>query len=168
MQVRPICPEELSSLLRLYESFNKKDELPLSCTGDAEQEVWSEICANPSLRYYAVEVDHALVSTCTLTLIPNLLHAQRPYGLIENVITDPLHRKRGYATAVLHYALNEAWRAGCYKVMLLTDSKQEETLRFYGNAGFIRGIKTGFIAFSPDYNEKQNRLEQRRLCAGRD
>jgi GNAT superfamily N-acetyltransferase len=150
MQVRPIRREELSGLLRLYENFRRQDEPPLSCEGTNEQEVWSEICANPGLRYYAVEVDGAMVSTCTLTLIPNLLHAQRRYGLIENVVTDPCHRKRGYATAVLHYALDEAWREGCYKVMLLTGSKLEETLRFYENAGFKRGVKTGFIAFPPD------------------
>ena len=149
MQVRPIRPEELSGLLRLYENFLCPEDLPLSCEGKAEQEVWSEICANPGLRYYAAEVDGALVSTCTLSMIPNLLHAQHPYGLIENVVTDPRHRKRGYATAVLHYALDEAWREGCSKVMLLTGSKLESTLRFYEKAGFKHGIKTGFIAYPP-------------------
>jgi len=150
MQVRRIRSEELAGLLKLYENFPHHDAPPLSSEGEAEQEVWSGICANPSLRYYAAEVDGALVSTCTLTLIPNLLHGRRPYGLIENVVTDPDQRQRGYATAVLHYALNEAGREGCYKVMLLTGSKLEETLRFYENAGFKRGIKTGFIAFPPD------------------
>jgi GNAT superfamily N-acetyltransferase len=150
MQVRPIRREDLSGLLRLYENFRRPQEPPLSSEGKAEQSVWNEICANPRLRYYAAEVDGALVSTCTLTIIPNLLHAQHPYGLIENVVTDPEHRNRGYATAVLHYALDEAWKDGCYKVMLLTGSKLESTLRFYENAGFKRGIKTGFIAFPFD------------------
>lgn len=151
VQVRSIRPDELSGLLHLYENFRlrRPEEPPLSSEGNAEQEVWRSICANPNLRYYAAEVDGALVSTCTLTVIPNLLHVQHPYGLIENVVTDPLHRKRGYATAVLRYALNDAWRKGCYKVMLLTGSKLDSTLRFYENAGFKRGLKTGFIAFAP-------------------
>jgi GNAT superfamily N-acetyltransferase len=150
MHVRLVRSEELSGLLRLYENFRREGEPLLSCEGKAVQAVWSEICANPNLRYYAVEADHALVSTCTLTLIPNLLHSQRPYGLIENVVTDPRYRKRGYGTAVLGYVLKEAWRDGCYKVMLLTGSKLESTLRFYENAGFTRGVKTGFIAFPPE------------------
>jgi hypothetical protein len=31
------------------------------------------------------------------------------------------------------------------KVILFTGSKNEATLRFYGQAGFVRGEKTGFV-----------------------
>ncbi|MEE0157694.1 MAG: hypothetical protein UER27_10665 [Acutalibacteraceae bacterium] len=34
---------------------------------------------------------------------------------------------------------------GCYKVMLLTGSKQESTLRFYERCGFDRHAKTAFL-----------------------
>ena len=87
-----------------------------------------------------------LVSTCNLTIVPNLTRSAQPYGLIENVVTHPEYRKRGIGTQVLQYALNIAWKQGCYKVMLLTGSKRESTLRFYEQAGFVRGEKTGFVA----------------------
>ncbi|YAG15150.1 hypothetical protein NSTC745_04511 [Nostoc sp. DSM 114161] len=60
-----------------------------------------------------------------------------------------LHYLLPFSTSVeltLHYALDLAWQQKCYKVMLLTSSKSEETLRFYERAGFKRGVKTGFIA----------------------
>jgi hypothetical protein len=40
----------------------------------------------------------------------------------------------------------ETWKAGCYKVMLATGSRREETLHFYEGAGFDRGGKTFFEA----------------------
>ena|SRR5665213_1281390 len=145
MNVRRIQAAELPQLLRLYAFLNPED--PVLHAGETgAQRVWEQILANPSLRYYAAEEEGRLVSTCTLALIPNLTRGLRPYGLIENVVTDPAFRKKGYATQVLRYALGEAWREGCYKVMLQTGSKREETLRFYESAGFKRGVKTGFVA----------------------
>ena len=50
-----------------------------------------------------------------------------------------------YGTMVLRKAVDIARERGCYKVMLLTGHKDEETLRFYEQTGFVRGKKTGFI-----------------------
>jgi GNAT superfamily N-acetyltransferase len=87
-----------------------------------------------------------IVSTCTLTIIPNLTRSARPYGLVENVVTHPAFRKQGIATALLRRVLEIAWEANCYKVMLLSGRKDEATLRFYQKAGFEAGAKTGFVA----------------------
>jgi GNAT superfamily N-acetyltransferase len=88
----------------------------------------------------------ATCSTCALTIVPNLTRSARSYGLIENVVTHPDYRKRGIGTQVLKHALAIAWRQKCYKVMLMTGSKQESTMRFYEGAGFVRGEKIGFVA----------------------
>jgi GNAT superfamily N-acetyltransferase len=78
-----------------------------------------------------------------LIVIPNLTRGGKPYGLIENVVTHVGYRGRGYGTRILHAAVAAAWDAGCYKVMLMTGSKQPSTLRFYESAGFEQ-TKTGF------------------------
>jgi Acetyltransferase (GNAT) family. len=80
-----------------------------------------------------------------LVIIPNLTHGQRPYALIENVITDEAHRNRGIATACLNAAREIALQHRCYKIMLMTGSKKDSTLRFYRKAGYNSEDKTAFI-----------------------
>ena len=113
---------------------------------DVTQSVWSELLSSENYRYYGAFLDERLVSSCTLTVIPNLTRGCRPYGVIENVVTHEDHRRKGYASALLKEALSDAWAAQCYKVMLLTGRKDEGTFRFYEAAGFDRSAKQAFVA----------------------
>jgi GNAT superfamily N-acetyltransferase len=146
MNIRHIQSDELPQLLELY-AFLHPEDSKVDAADPRVASHWLGILENKNLRYFVSEVGGRMISTCTLTIIPNLTRGLRPYGLIENVVTHPASRKQGHGTAVLCHALAEAWKEGCYKVMLETGSKREETLSFYEKAGFKRGIKTGFIAY---------------------
>ncbi len=76
-------------------------------------------------------------------VIPNLTRGGTPYALIENMVTHADWRKRGFGSAILKAATERAWEEGCYKVMLMTGSKNPATLAFYAAAGFEQ-TKTGF------------------------
>ena len=102
--------------------------------------------SRPNYRYYGGFSNEQLVSSCTLTIIPNLTRSCRPFGVVENVVTNRTHRRKGCATALLEAALADAWDAQCYKVMLLTGRKDEATFRFYEAAGFDRDAKQAFVA----------------------
>lgn len=78
-------------------------------------------------------------------IIPNLTRNIRPYAFIENVVTHEDYRGKGYATECLNYAKEIAEKTNCYKMMLLTGSKEEKTLKFYGNAGYNSSDKIAFI-----------------------
>lgn len=105
------------------------------------------ICAWEDSNHHIIvaEEEGQIVSSCVCVIVPNLTHGQRPYGFIENVVTSKGYRGRGLATACLNYARELAKKENCYKLMLLTGSKQEETLRFYERAGYNRNDKTAFI-----------------------
>ena len=141
--VRQIDPSELTKLLDLYTHLHEDD--PDVSQNEGLNRLWYEICNDPNLYYLAIEENGILVSSCTLVIIKNLTRNLRPYGLIEHVVTHSEFRKRGLGTMVLQEAIAIAKQNNCYKVMLLTSSKKEETLRFYDRAGLQRGIKTGFI-----------------------
>ena len=145
--IRLITLNELPQLLSLYQHLNPVDA-PLP-TDNILQSMWDDILGDPRLFYIVADIAGKLVSTCNLAIVPNLTRGAHPYGIIENVVTHTDYRKQGLGTQVLRYALNIAWHHKCYKVMLLTSSKREETLHFYEQAGFKRGVKTGFIALPP-------------------
>ena len=91
------------------------------------------------------EEDGLIVSSCVCVIIPNLTHGQQPYAFVENVVTRPEYRKKGFASGCLSFARDIALKESCYKIMLLTGSKEDSTLRFYEQAGFNRNDKTAFI-----------------------
>jgi GNAT superfamily N-acetyltransferase len=142
--LREIQAHELQSLLGLYAHLHERDDPPPSPA--AAEEVWAEALANPRIKYFGGFASGSLVSTCTLTVIPNLTRACRPYGVVENVVTHAVHRRQGWGKAVLSHALDYAWRQNCYKVMLLTGRNDQATLRFYEHAGFDPNGKHGFVA----------------------
>jgi hypothetical protein len=52
------------------------------------------------------------------------------------------------------FALESAWKAGCYKAMLQTGSKKEITHKFYAACGFIEGEKFAFNAWNSKFAKK--------------
>lgn len=142
-KVRRMKFDELDKLLELYKHLNPED---MDMAGsDYIKRVWQDICEDPNIIYFVIEEDDLLVSSCNISIIKNLTRQGRPYGLIENVVTHKDYRKRGYGKAVLQKAIEAAKERNCYKVMLMTSRKEESTLRFYEEAGFERGTKTGFV-----------------------
>jgi GNAT superfamily N-acetyltransferase len=142
MVVRAATRADLKALLALYRHLNPEDPPPPAAAAEA---AWETMSASGG-RILLAEVMGMPVSTCTLSVIANLTRGARPYGVIENVVTHPEHRRKGLGHAVLRAAMESAWSTGCYKVMLATGSRHEETLRFYERAGFMRGGKTFFEA----------------------
>ncbi|PIE09852.1 MAG: GNAT family N-acetyltransferase [Rhodobacterales bacterium] len=84
-----------------------------------------------------------IAASCTLIVAPNLSRGGQPWALIENVVTSPSQRRQGLGHAVLRFAIERAWEAGCYKVMLMTGRSDPGIHAFYEGAGFAQS-KTGF------------------------
>jgi GNAT superfamily N-acetyltransferase len=144
--IRPASRDDLIAVLDLYRHLHPND--PQLDTARAEV-AWSALLGSGLTTVLVADIGGSLVSSCTLAIIPNLTRGARPYGVIENVVTHPDHRRTGLGRSVLAGALKAAWDADCYKVMLATGSRQPETLRFYEGAGFERGSKTFFQARRP-------------------
>jgi GNAT superfamily N-acetyltransferase len=143
LSIRGAEPGDLEPLRRLYEHLNPIDA-PLPEALAVER--WKAMLAQPGFTCLVGHHNGHLVSSCCLAVIPNLTRGGHLYALIENVVTHQDFRRRGFGRAILEDALRRAWKAGCYKVMLLTGSKRLETHQFYESCGFRGDLKKGFIA----------------------
>lgn len=139
---REIKINELNKLLELYTHLH---ELGVPEHSENLEKTWNIICNDENHHIIVSEIEGKIVSSCVCVIIPNLTRNIRPYAFIENVVTHVDYRGKGYATACLNYAKELAQKANCYKIMLLTGSKNDRTLNFYKKAGYNSEDKTAFI-----------------------
>lgn len=140
--IREITENDFDGLMKLYMQLHDN---PFPQKDAKIMELWNRILQDNDHHIIVAEEDGIIVSSCVCVIIPNLTHNQQPYAFVENVITDEKYRGRGLATACLNYAKEIAVKENCYKLMLLTGSKKESTLKFYEQAGYNRNDKTAFI-----------------------
>lgn len=142
MEIRTVEEHDLVGLLSLYQQLHN-NSMP-GVTKDLIL-LWTQIL-NDRNHHIIIGIEQGvIVSSCVLIIVPNLTHNLQPYALIENVITHFNFRNNGYATRVLNYAKEIALLQNCYKIMLMTGSKEESTIHFYEKAGYNRIDKTAFI-----------------------
>lgn len=142
MQIRLAEQEDLNNLLMLYTQLH--DNTMPHIDNDIVA-LWERMLRDEGHHVILGFHEGQLVSSCVLLVVPNLTHGQHPYALVENVVTHALHRKKGFGTAILEYAKSIATKQGCYKIMLMTGAKDQDTLSFYRRAGYNSEDKTAFI-----------------------
>jgi GNAT superfamily N-acetyltransferase len=140
--IRKAKEEELPKLLEVYTFLHDN---PFPMIDSRIEKIWSRIMSDEKQHILLGHVNDVLVSSCVINIIENLTHEQRPYAVIENVVTHPAYRKRGYASQLLSAAKSIAVNNNCYKIMLMTGSKKKSTHTFYRQAGYNSNDKKAFV-----------------------
>ena len=139
--IRNATTEDLPGVLSLYQQLFPDEDYT---NVDDFTQTWSEIVNDNKIRCFISYENGIAVSSCIITIIPNLTRNQRPYAVIENVITHRDYRKIGLGEAIIDKAVDYANEKNCYKVMLLSSSKRIEAHKFYKKIGFDGDSKKGF------------------------
>jgi len=141
MELRYAELDDLSQILELYKNLNP-DDIPIDSS--QAQQIWKD-SVNRNIIKYIVAVDSTkIIATCNIAIILNLTRSGRPYGIIENVITDNSYRRQGIGKSIIGKAIEYAKENNCYKVVLLSSSKRKEAHQFYESIGFNSISKKGF------------------------
>lgn len=142
MEIREIRDDDFTLLMELYTHLHE-NEIPEK--DERINQIWQSIISDRNHHIIVAEIEEKIVSSCVVVIIPNLTRNQRSYAIVENVVTHKDYRSQGLATACMNYAKEIALKENCYKMMLLTGSKEESTLNFYRRAGYNSNDKTAFI-----------------------
>ena len=94
--IREAQETDLKELLHLYLYLH---ETAVPEMTEHLHQTWQSILEDKIHHIIVKLADHRIVSSCVCVIIPNLTRNIRPYALIENVVTHPEHRRKGYATA---------------------------------------------------------------------
>lgn len=141
MTVRQATEQDSAAVFALYQTLAEDASI-----GDIAH--LRAVLTHLGTQVLVAEDAGTVVSMATLSLIPNVTHQGRPYGLIENVATLPTHQRRGFGRAVMQAALDAAWQADAYKVMLMTGRTNNAKV-FYEALGFDSTEKWPMILRRP-------------------
>ncbi|MBN2066560.1 MAG: GNAT family N-acetyltransferase [Candidatus Thermoplasmatota archaeon] len=139
--IRKAKIEDLPDILSLYQQL-----FPTEDYQDVKSfsKTWSKIMNDEKIHCFIAYEKNTPVATCMITIIPNLTRKQRPYAVIENVVTHENFRKKGYGKSIIEKVVEYAKLEQCYKIMLLSSSVRTGAHQFYEKIGFDGSSKKGF------------------------
>ncbi len=126
--------EDLPSLLDILYQLSPLEQLEAIKRNNI-YESFSNIIKNDDYYLMVAEIDGKLVGTATLLIQQNLTHHGRPYGHIENVVTDYKFQGLGIGCILVKYLIGIARLRNCYKIILNCNEKNVE---FYQKCGFMK------------------------------
>lgn len=141
MEFKTADRNDLPGILELYRHLNPEEQ-PLA--QDRAEVIWQEIESHPGIVYLVAVENGKVVSTCNLSILPNLTRGGHSLAILENVVTDPAWRRQGLGRKLLERAIEHAKARGCYKVSLMSNARRTEAHGLYISLGFDGQAKRGF------------------------
>jgi GNAT superfamily N-acetyltransferase len=117
-------------------ALNDDRDSPAEPLPESYRAAFRQIEAETRQQLLVAEASGRVVGTATLGIVPNLSYRGRPWAFVEGLVVDGSGRRKGYGEALMRYAIEEARRAGCYKVSLTSNKRRSEAHLFYQKLGF--------------------------------
>jgi GNAT superfamily N-acetyltransferase len=144
-QVRAATPHDIPELVRLRALLFERMEqdlgpAPPSAAGDG----WREACAaefrarfaDGTIGVFVVDGDDERLAACGIGLIdrrmPGPYTPTGQWGYISGMVTDPAHRRRGHARAIMTELMRWFAGRGIGRVEMHATSDAEELYRSFG------------------------------------
>ena len=148
LQIRVADVADLPAVLRLYQQPDLDNGQALSL--EAAIQLFEKIQQYPSYRLLVAELSEQIVGTLMLLVMDNLLHRGTPTAIVEAVAVDPQCQGQGIGRQMMQWAMTEALRTGCYKLVLSSNQHRDRAHAFYESLGFTRHGYSFCVALDDD------------------
>lgn len=131
MEIASVEPRDLPAISVLHEHFwGARSDV------GAMAKSLKALSQDPDHVILAARVDGECVGTATGVVCHGLYGGYDSYMVVEDMVVDPEHRRRGVASALLASLENAARDRGCNQVILLTESVRSDAVALYQANGF--------------------------------
>ncbi|WP_413523325.1 GNAT family N-acetyltransferase [Lactococcus raffinolactis] len=135
---------DLPGILSLYQIWaeeENREELIIDISNS--ERIWFDSWYKDIVYFIAADKDK-IVSTCYVSIIPNLTWGGSSIAFMENVFTDKDYRNRGIGKKVVQMGIDYAEKSGCHKLILQSSTSRKNAHRFYNSLGFDSDLKVAF------------------------
>jgi N-acetylglutamate synthase-like GNAT family acetyltransferase len=107
----------------------------------------AEIAADPHNQLLVVDVDGQVSGTAFLTVCLDPMFGFQSYGVVENVVVADSQQGRGLGRMLMTAIEEQARRANCTMLMLLSSASRTGAHQFFMRIGFDSEEKRGFVKY---------------------
>lgn len=134
--VRAATEKDIPRILELYQQLSLSPGSYQKAAVDDCRRVFREMSTLPGYELLVAEEDDKVVGTTVLAILPGFAHGTSPFAVVEYVVVDEKYRSRGIGKLLMEYVIARAKKAGCYKIMLTSDTRRRRAHQFYRSLGF--------------------------------
>ncbi len=131
MSITPITKDDLPALAQLYQQL-----IPNNFSLIKMEETLEKHQHNSSHLVLAAKIDGKLAGSLLAVTCDMLFGTCQSFMVIEDVVVDHKHRRKGVGQALIHHIEEYAKKNNCSYIMLITDTDRVESQQFYTSLGY--------------------------------
>jgi len=102
---------------------------------------------SPTSLLLVAEFQWAICATALLTICPDAMYGDQPFGVIENIIVTQRQRGHGIGSRLMTHIEQLGAARHCTKLMLLSNAARTEAHAFFRRCGFAGDTKHAFVKY---------------------
>jgi GNAT superfamily N-acetyltransferase len=104
-------------------------------------------------RLLVCEINGSVCATVLVSLCEDVMYADQPFAVVENLVVDQGCRGNGIGQALLREVEQFCLSRNCSKIMLLSSMTRVDAHRFFEHAGFRGDRKRGFVKYRSQFSD---------------